>query len=114
MSSDGRSRRRELVDEAYDLQVKAGLMASRIPLSDIIPTFLVSPLSLCDLLVRSRDLLFMLFFIHISSINQLKTHDRAQRNMAHLVSARRFSRTVPGPLSGQFLPTVLRNQNGFF
>jgi hypothetical protein len=31
MSSDGRSRRRELVEEAYNLQVKAGLMASRIP-----------------------------------------------------------------------------------
>jgi hypothetical protein len=31
MSSDGRSRRRELVEEAYSLQVKAGLMASRIP-----------------------------------------------------------------------------------
>ena len=30
MSSGGRSRRRELVEEAYDLQVKAGLMASRI------------------------------------------------------------------------------------
>ena len=30
MSSDGRSRRRELVEEAYNLQVKAGLMASRI------------------------------------------------------------------------------------
>lgn len=29
MSSDGRSRRRELVEEAYNLQVKAGLMASR-------------------------------------------------------------------------------------
>ena len=28
MNSDGRSRRRELVEEAYDLQVKAGLMAS--------------------------------------------------------------------------------------
>ena len=27
MSSDGRSRRRELVEEAYQLQVKAGLMA---------------------------------------------------------------------------------------
>jgi hypothetical protein len=32
MNSDGRSRRRELVEEAYNLQVKAGLMASRIPL----------------------------------------------------------------------------------
>jgi hypothetical protein len=31
MNSDGRSRRRELVEEAYNLQVKAGLMASRIP-----------------------------------------------------------------------------------
>lgn len=31
MSSDGRSRRRQLVEEAYNLQVKAGLMASRIP-----------------------------------------------------------------------------------
>ena len=31
MSSDGRSRRRKLVEEAYNLQVKAGLMASRIP-----------------------------------------------------------------------------------
>ena len=30
MSSDGRSRRRELVEEAYNLQVKAGLMASRM------------------------------------------------------------------------------------
>ena len=30
MISDGRSRRRELVEEAYNLQVKAGLMASRI------------------------------------------------------------------------------------
>ncbi|KAI0254322.1 hypothetical protein BJV78DRAFT_1186955 [Lactifluus subvellereus] len=28
MSSDGRSRRRELVDEAYNLQVKAGLMGA--------------------------------------------------------------------------------------
>ncbi len=32
MSSEGRSRRREMVEEAYKLQVKAGLMAS--------PTFL--------------------------------------------------------------------------
>jgi hypothetical protein len=31
MNSDGRSRRRELVEEAYNLQVKAGLMASRLP-----------------------------------------------------------------------------------
>jgi hypothetical protein len=31
MSSDGRSRRRELVEEAYNLQVKAGLMARPIP-----------------------------------------------------------------------------------
>jgi hypothetical protein len=31
MSSDGRSRRREMVEEAYKLQVKAGLMARRIP-----------------------------------------------------------------------------------
>jgi hypothetical protein len=31
MSSVGRSRRRELVEEAYKLQVKAGLMASHIP-----------------------------------------------------------------------------------
>lgn len=31
MNSDGRSRRRELVEEAHNLQVKAGLMASRIP-----------------------------------------------------------------------------------
>ena len=30
MISDGRSRRRELVEEAYNLQVKAGLMASLI------------------------------------------------------------------------------------
>lgn len=29
MNSGGRSRRRELVEEAYNLQVKAGLMASR-------------------------------------------------------------------------------------
>jgi len=28
MSSDGRSRRRELVEEAYNLQVKAGLMSA--------------------------------------------------------------------------------------
>jgi len=33
MSSDGRSRRRELVEEAYQLQVKAGLMARHIPLT---------------------------------------------------------------------------------
>lgn len=31
MSYDGRSRRRELVDEAYNLQVKAGLMARHAP-----------------------------------------------------------------------------------
>lgn len=34
MSSDGRSRRRELVEEAYQLQVKAGLMARHIPLTE--------------------------------------------------------------------------------
>ena len=34
MSSDGRSRRRELVEEAYRLQVKAGLMARHIPLTE--------------------------------------------------------------------------------
>jgi len=34
MSSDGRSRRRERVEEAYQLQVKAGLMARHIPLTD--------------------------------------------------------------------------------
>lgn len=32
MSSEGRSRRRELVEEAYKLQMKAGLMARRIHL----------------------------------------------------------------------------------
>jgi hypothetical protein len=32
MSPDGRSRRRELVDEAYNLQVKAGLMVRSHPL----------------------------------------------------------------------------------
>ena len=31
MSPDGRSRRRDMVEEAYNLQVKAGLMASLIP-----------------------------------------------------------------------------------
>jgi hypothetical protein len=62
MSSDGRSRRRKLVEEAYNLQVKAGLMASRIPfgysttvLRLLIPSL---PLSLCDLFIRYRDALF--------------------------------------------------------
>ncbi len=31
MKPDGRARRRELVDEAYNLQVKAGMMARRTP-----------------------------------------------------------------------------------
>ena len=31
MSAGGRARRRQLADEAYDLQVKAGLMARRTP-----------------------------------------------------------------------------------
>ena len=31
MNADGRARRRELVDEAYKLQVKAGMMARHTP-----------------------------------------------------------------------------------
>jgi hypothetical protein len=31
MNSDGRARRRQLVDEAYNLQVKAGMMARGTP-----------------------------------------------------------------------------------
>ena len=31
MNAGGRARRRELVDEAYNLQVKAGIMARRTP-----------------------------------------------------------------------------------
>jgi hypothetical protein len=31
MNAGGRARRRELVDEAYNLQVKAGMMARRMP-----------------------------------------------------------------------------------
>jgi hypothetical protein len=73
MSSDGRSRRRSLVEEAYNLQVKAGLMASRIPFWI---DWILSPSSLflcvSDFLVRCRDLLyhyalsfFSFSFVHI-------------------------------------------------
>ena len=63
MSSDGRSRRRELVEEAYNLQVKAGLMASRIPFGySCTVTFDPSVSSPCNLLVRYRDALFFFFF----------------------------------------------------
>ena len=37
MGSDGRSRRRDMVEEAYNIQVKAGLMASRIPFWIAVP-----------------------------------------------------------------------------
>lgn len=81
MSSDGRSRRRELVEEAYQLQVKAGLMARHIPLTDPYHKSTVAFIG-----------------IHISV-------DRERRNMAPLVSALRSSRIVPGLLSSQFPPT---------
>jgi len=42
MNSDGRSRRRELVEEAYNLQVKAGLMARRIFHSTVLSTSILS------------------------------------------------------------------------
>ena len=65
MSSDGRSRRRELVEEAYNLQVKAGLMASRIPFW-IDWILVVGLLFLCvsHFLVRCRDLLPLCSFFH--------------------------------------------------
>jgi hypothetical protein len=48
----------------------------------------------------------LFFFIHIITFsNRIKPqHDRAQRNMAHSDSARRFSHIVPGPLSSQSVP----------
>ena len=124
MNSDGRSRRRELVEEAYDLQVKAGLMASRIPFVGYYhfpdpdlshPT----PLHSLSLYVRAISLFATMTLP--SCPCSLPTHshshqltDSALRNMAHLVSALRFSPTVPGPLSSQFIPTALRHQSGLF
>jgi hypothetical protein len=51
MTSDGRSRRRELVEEAYKLQVKAGLMARHVHLTD-----LPSSLRILSLLLTRDDL----------------------------------------------------------
>ena len=38
MSAEGRSRRRELVEEAYNLQVKAGLIVSHTPTTPLPPS----------------------------------------------------------------------------
>lgn len=76
MNSDGRSRRRELVEEAYDLQVKAGLMASRIPFVGYYhfpdpdlshptpphPTPLPLFICACNLLVRNHDFTILSLF----------------------------------------------------
>lgn len=55
MSSDGRSRRRELVEEAYDLQVKAGLMASRFPFWIYTTGLLILALSVSVSVVRRQS-----------------------------------------------------------
>jgi hypothetical protein len=116
MSSDGRSRRRELVEEAYNLQVKAGLMASRIPFAYYCELSLIASLPLCAI---SSSALCSFFHSHNYILLQIKlTHtDRAQRNMAHSDSARRFWPIVPGPLSSQSIPaqpTALREPKCFF
>lgn len=124
MSSDGRSRRRELVEEAYNLQVKAGLMASRIPfwilqyydfvdpsLFSLSGTISSSTAVTCyhtlSLFIHLHIILYYIIFFQLT----LTPHDdRAQRNMALSDSAQRFSPTVPGPISSQFsfLPSLCR------
>ena len=124
MSSDGRSRRRELVEEAYNLQVKAGLMASRIPFWILQYYDFVDPslFSLSGTISSSTAVTCyhtLSLFIHLHIIlyyiiffqSTLTPHDdRAQRNMALSDSAQRFSPTVPGPISSQFsfLPSLCR------
>jgi hypothetical protein len=93
MNSDGRSRRRELVEEAYHLQVKAGLMASRHSKFffffgyDIL--VLLIPPSLAPSLY-TYFCFFGSFTKHYIRQSKLTPHDRAQLNMAHSDSARQF------------------------
>jgi hypothetical protein len=61
MSSGSRSRRRELVEEAYNIQVKAGLMASRNSLLDI-------SFNLFDLFVDPPPSVLLLYMLSLSCL----------------------------------------------
>jgi len=68
MSSGGRSRRRELVEEAYDLQVKAGLMASRIHFpfqSSLSLSSLVHCVCACVRAILPKFFILLSFFISL-------------------------------------------------
>jgi hypothetical protein len=108
MSSDGRSRRRELVEEAYNLQVKAGLMASRIPFWI---SFLLVLFALCSL--SFIHILYHIISYHILPIKL--THDEqsaAQYGALGLGSAIFAHRTWPtfqSVSSCPAQPTALRD-----
>lgn len=66
MNSGGRSRRRELVEEAYNLQVKAGLMASRIHFPFKVHSHSHSLCALCACVRAILPKIFYALFLHFS------------------------------------------------
>jgi len=85
MSSDGRSRRRELVDEAYNLQVKAGMMGATqygaLGLGSVIfahhtwPVFRRQTLALKGFLVS----IFTIYGLVSGADSALLSHEHQQR-----------------------------------
>lgn len=84
MNSDGRARRRELVDEAYSLQIKAGMMARGTPIE-------YSQWILCFAVISSKAIRFL----------TIMSSYRVRQSMVHSVLAQRYLHTVHGPSSGQ-------------